>query len=106
EAGPADLNQAIERLLNSFESWSRTEVDYRACILEKVAKLMIERRFELTAVIILETGKGWLEADADLGEAVDFLLYYAREARELFSVRKMGSLQGEHNIYFYEPRGL
>jgi len=106
EASVSQLEFVIPKLQDAFEEWSRTDIDYRANILEKVADIIVERRFSLTAIIILETGKGWVEADGDLGEAVDFLRYYAIEARKLFTTQKLGNMQGENNIYFYEPRGL
>jgi RHH-type proline utilization regulon transcriptional repressor/proline dehydrogenase/delta 1-pyrroline-5-carboxylate dehydrogenase len=106
EASKEQFDSVVPKLLSAFEEWSRTDIELRASLLEKVADLMVKKRYQLCAVIILETGKGWVEADADLGEAVDFLRYYAIEARELFKSKKMGNLQGENNIYFYEPRGL
>lgn len=106
ESSVAQLETVIPKLLEAFEDWSRTSTEYRANILEKTADILVERRFNVLAIIILETGKGWLEADADFGEAVDFLRYYALEARKLFASQKLGNIQGENNIYFYEPRGL
>ncbi len=100
------LEAIIPKMLLAFENWSRTSVELRASILEKAAELMEKNRFELTAIIILETGKCWSEADGDFCEAVDFLKYYAIEARKLFTTQKLGNLQGENNTYFYEPRGL
>ena len=41
---------------------------------------MRERRLELAALEVRECAKPWLEADADVCEAIDFLEYYAREA--------------------------
>ena len=39
--------------------------------------------FELAALEVFEAGKTWREADADVGEAVDFLEYYGREILRL-----------------------
>ena len=36
-----------------------------------------QRRFELAAWIVYETGKPWRESDADVAEAIDFCEYYA-----------------------------
>jgi RHH-type transcriptional regulator, proline utilization regulon repressor / proline dehydrogenase / delta 1-pyrroline-5-carboxylate dehydrogenase len=47
-----------------------------------------------------------MEADADVAEAIDFCMYYADEAERIFAKRRMGNVQGEHNSYFYEPRGI
>ena len=54
----------------------------------------------------LEAGKTWREADADVDEAIDFLEYYGREMLRLGRPRRMGHVPGEHNVYFYQPRGV
>ena len=98
-------DQVVSNLQNYFQTWSETSVDHRAEILEKVAQIMTSRRHALSATMVLEVGKPWAEADADVAEAIDFCNYYAQQARNLFAVKKMGSLQGETNLYFFEPRG-
>ena len=53
-------------------------------LLEKVADLYERNRDRLLAVIVREAGKTLNNAQGDLREAVDFLRYYANEARRLF----------------------
>ena len=45
--------------------------------LEKLAALMRRDKAELCALEILEAGKNWTEADADVAEAIDFCNFYA-----------------------------
>ena len=97
---------AINSLKDSISSWAETDVEIRAGILEKAADILTKRKHELSAIMVLEVGKPWIEADADVAEAIDFCRYYAIEARKLFTQKKLGKLQGEHNLYFYEPRGI
>lgn len=105
EANVEICNRAIESLEAFYPEWSETDVEYRCKILEKAADIMGEKRHYLSSVMVTEVGKPWTEADADLAEAVDFCRYYAQEARKLFTQKKLGNLQGELNLYFYEPRG-
>src|SRR5262249_39279616 len=63
------------------------------------------RRFELSAWIVLETGKPWREADADVAEAIDFCEYYAAEVLTMMG-GQYRAVPGEDNRYFYEPRGV
>ena len=42
-----------------------------------MAGLLRRRKKEFAAWLILEVGKSWGEADADVAEAIDFLEYYA-----------------------------
>ncbi|KXK19436.1 MAG: delta-1-pyrroline-5-carboxylate dehydrogenase, partial [Chloroflexi bacterium OLB15] len=55
-------------------------VEERARYLLKAAAEMRRRKHEFSAVMVLEAGKPWNEADADTSEAIDFMEYYARQA--------------------------
>lgn len=80
--------------------------------LEVVQSLLMEDEFmeegrnELAALIILECGKPWLEADADVAEAIDFCRYYAKGALDLFKPDNLCAFDGEEDYHFYEPRGI
>ncbi|MCB0343757.1 MAG: proline dehydrogenase family protein [Bdellovibrionales bacterium] len=102
----ADCDRALDRLAQYCDTWRATPVNKRAEVLFKAAELMDERRLELTALIILEAGKPWNEADADVAEAIDFCNYYAHQALSLFCNHKLGSYPGEENLLRYEPRGI
>ena len=79
-------------------------VETRAGILERTAALLSERRFDLAALEVLEAGKTWPEADADLCEAIDFCRYYAREMRRLSCGRL--DVPGEEIRHEYIARGV
>lgn len=96
---------AIDAARRAFPAWAATDADTRAEYLELMAAEMRERRFELAAWIILECGKPWQEADADVAEAIDFCMYYAREMRRL-AVPQQCDFMGEDNSYSYRPRGV
>ena len=63
--------------------WSRTPVAERAGLLLRVAGMIRERQYTFCAWLTWEVGKNWAEADADVGETIDFLEFYAREALRL-----------------------
>ena len=104
-ASPDDAVEAVETARRAFAGWSKVEVNYRAEYLELVAAEMRERRFELAAWIVYESGKPWREADADVAEAIDFCMYYAQQMRELAEPRER-NVPGEENSYFYRSRGV
>ena len=57
---------------------------------------MRRRRFELAAWEVYECGKPWREADADVGEAIDFCEYYAAGAIALAAAaRRRRARRGE-----------
>lgn len=104
-ASPDDAQDAIDAAGKAFKSWSKVAVEYRAEYLNLLANAIRERRFELAAWQVHECGKTWLEADADVAEAIDFCVYYAQQAIELLAPREV-NVAGEENTYYYRPRGV
>ncbi|MEW5852156.1 MAG: proline dehydrogenase family protein [Myxococcota bacterium] len=105
-AGEAEAQKALSAARAGFERWREVDVAQRTAVLEKAAELMEKDRARLTALITLEVGKSWKEADADVCEAVDFCRYYAAEMKRLSVPQRMGYFPGELNHLFYEPRGV
>ena len=73
---------------------------------DRAAAWLRERRLELAALEVRECAKPWLEADADVCEAIDFLEYYARAAMNLGDRRELLQVPGERNELRYGPRGI
>ena len=105
QADAAEATAAAESAARAFPAWRDTPVNERARLLERTANLIAAERMRLSALIVLETGKGWREADADVAEAVDFCRYYAREAISLLAPQHR-DVPGERNEYRREPRGV
>jgi RHH-type proline utilization regulon transcriptional repressor/proline dehydrogenase/delta 1-pyrroline-5-carboxylate dehydrogenase len=89
-----------------FSAWRDETPAARAAVLRRAADLMAERRAELAAVMVFESGKPWREADGDVIEAIDFLRYHAAEAERLGPGLDLTSVPGETNAYVYEARGV
>lgn len=104
-ATPEQARQAVAVALQAFDSWRDTPVAERAAFLRRIADGLRHRKWDLAALIVLETGKPWREADADVAEAIDFCRYYADEAERLWHPQHR-DVAGEDNRYFYEPRGV
>ncbi len=85
EATPALADEAAEKATGAHKSWDALGGEKRAEILEKTAALYERDRAALMAVMVREAGKTLDNALGDVREAVDFLRYYANEARRLFS---------------------
>jgi RHH-type proline utilization regulon transcriptional repressor/proline dehydrogenase/delta 1-pyrroline-5-carboxylate dehydrogenase len=105
-ASSADANNAVATAAAAFTEWSSRSGDERAAVLQRAAGFMRERRLELAALAVLEAGKPWPEADADVCEAVDFLEYYAAGVLALEQGRPLVQLPGERNTLRYFPRGV
>jgi RHH-type proline utilization regulon transcriptional repressor/proline dehydrogenase/delta 1-pyrroline-5-carboxylate dehydrogenase len=105
KATPEHAKQAIAAAAKAFETWRDTDPRRRAEYLFEAAAVIRKRHFEFAAWACVESAKSWREADVEVGEAIDFLEYYGREALRLF-VPKETNLPGEQNEYVYEPRGV
>ncbi len=106
EAGIPEAEIAIAAACKAFEHWCRVSVDHRAGLLERVATIMDRRRFELSALEVFEVGKPWAEADGDIREAIDFLLFYAEQMRSRGLPRLTQHVPGEESYQHYWPRGV
>jgi RHH-type proline utilization regulon transcriptional repressor/proline dehydrogenase/delta 1-pyrroline-5-carboxylate dehydrogenase len=98
--------QSLEQAKQAWDGWKKTSPDKRAAYLYRAADEMRKKRFELAALEVLEVGKSWKEADADVAEAIDFLDYYGREITRLGLPRRLGHYPGEYNEYNYESKGI
>ena len=87
--------------------WTLRPVSERAAILEAAADLFEENTTELLALCVSEAGKTLPDAIAELREAVDFLRYYASQARELFSEPvALPGPTGERNELSWRGKGV
>jgi RHH-type proline utilization regulon transcriptional repressor/proline dehydrogenase/delta 1-pyrroline-5-carboxylate dehydrogenase len=105
-AGENEANAAVESAQQAYSYWKATPVLERARLLTHLAELMMRDRFKLIADQVLEVGKPWAEADADVGEAIDFCVYYARSIKEVCGPQRVGKVPGELSIYHYQSRGV
>ncbi|MEY2509300.1 MAG: hypothetical protein QOE26_63 [Verrucomicrobiota bacterium] len=106
EAHVDHAEAAVTAAKKAFEHWCRTSVEHRAELLERVATIMDRRRFELSALEVFEVGKPWAEADGDIREAIDFLLFYAQQMRLRGLPRLTQDVPGEESYQHYWPRGV
>jgi len=102
----ADAEAAVSAARAAFPAWRATSADDRARLLERTADLMESRRHALNALLILEAGKPWLEADGDISEAIDFCRFYAMEMRKLARPVVTQSVPGERCVQTWTPRGV
>ena len=105
--GPARGREGCRRRAQGFSGLARyAPGKTRGVSVSRRREIARERRRELAALQVFETGKTWSEADADVCEAIDFLEYYGREMIRLGRPQRMGHVPGEHSEMFYEPRGV
>ena len=99
-------NRAVETANKKFDEWKFVPAEKRASYLFKAAAIARQKRFEINAWMICETGKNYAEADGDTAEAIDFLEFYAREMLRYASRQPITPMKGEKNELVYIPLGV
>ena len=106
-ATPGQVDDAINSACAAQKAWDRTPASRRAEVLEKAADLYEQHRPELLSLCVSEAGKTLPDAMAELREAVDFLRFYAAEARRHFAdPALLPGPTGERNTLGMRGRGV
>jgi RHH-type proline utilization regulon transcriptional repressor/proline dehydrogenase/delta 1-pyrroline-5-carboxylate dehydrogenase len=106
QAEVKEADQALAAAHAAQPKWARVTPTNRAAILERMATLMRRDKADLCALEILEAGKNWSEADADVAEAIDFCNFYASVMRDLGQQHRTQAVAGETNFQHWLPRGV
>jgi RHH-type proline utilization regulon transcriptional repressor/proline dehydrogenase/delta 1-pyrroline-5-carboxylate dehydrogenase len=101
-----DAERAVAAAGSAWPAWRDTPVAERAAVLRRLADLFRRERFELAAWMVVEAGKPWAEADAEVSEAVDYCEFYARETLAMDRHPRTRHVPGEENVLRYAPRGV
>ncbi len=100
------VDRAVEAAAEACRTWSARSLEERADVLEHATDMLHDELFTQAAWLVYEVGKTRQEAVADIMEAIDYLRFYAFEARRLGSRVRRRDYPGETNEYFYGPRGV
>jgi 1-pyrroline-5-carboxylate dehydrogenase len=106
KATPELANRAVESAHAYFATWSRTPAAERIRLVRETARIVRERKLEFDAWLVYEAGKTWIEAEADVCEAIDFCEYYANEMERLAPPQPVSQLPGERDELIYIPLGV
>lgn len=107
EADGAMVDRAIDLAIGAQPAWDRRGAAERAGVLERAADLFEDNAAELLGLCVREAGKTVPDSIAELREAVDFLRYYASQARREFGeFRQLPGPTGERNLLGYKGRGV
>jgi RHH-type proline utilization regulon transcriptional repressor/proline dehydrogenase/delta 1-pyrroline-5-carboxylate dehydrogenase len=101
------VEQALKNAVAAQPAWDALPAASRAVILERAADLMEQRMPRFMALCTKEAGKTIPDGVAEVREAVDFLRYYAAQARELFGPPEaLPGPTGETNTLALGGRGV
>ena len=106
-ASEADVDRMVRAGLAAQIEWDQLGGDRRATLLNRAADLFEQHREELFSLCVREAGKAVPDAVLEVREAVDFLRYYASEARRLCgNVTALPGPTGETNELRLHGRGV
>jgi RHH-type proline utilization regulon transcriptional repressor/proline dehydrogenase/delta 1-pyrroline-5-carboxylate dehydrogenase len=107
-ATPAEVADAIARAEAAQPAWNALGGEARAALLDKAAELFEAHADQFLSLCQREAGKTLVDAVLELREAVDFLRYYAAEARALFDPDgfRLPGPTGEENRLVMAGRGV
>ncbi|NNC52735.1 MAG: bifunctional proline dehydrogenase/L-glutamate gamma-semialdehyde dehydrogenase PutA, partial [Erythrobacter sp.] len=102
-----EVEEAISRAEAIQPGWNALGGEKRALLLEAAADLFEDHTDEFLSLCQREAGKTLQDAVLELREAVDFLRYYASEARRLFAAPiALPGPTGEENRLSLAGRGV
>ncbi|MFN3990938.1 MAG: bifunctional proline dehydrogenase/L-glutamate gamma-semialdehyde dehydrogenase PutA [Erythrobacter sp.] len=106
-ASAAEIDDAFAHALALQPGWDALGGEKRALLLEEAARLFEAHTAEFLSLCQREAGKTLVDAVLEVREAVDFLRYYAAEARRQFSAPlHLPGPTGEENTLSLHGRGV
>ena len=107
DATSNDVNLAAHRAAAAQPGWDAMGGEHRATLLDAAAALFESHADEILSLCMREAGKTLPDAVLELREAVDFLRFYAAEARRLFTLNtSLPGPTGETNRLSLHGRGV
>src|SRR5680860_285351 len=92
-------DQQVQRAIavsdKTFNEWKNTSFEHRATLLHKVAKLMRDRKSELSKLITLEMGKIISQSEGEIDLSANILDYYANNGAKFLVDTKLNPESGE-----------
>jgi acyl-CoA reductase-like NAD-dependent aldehyde dehydrogenase len=101
-----DVDRAIEAAKEAYESWRLVPAPKRAEILFRVGQRFLDRKDELTELMVEEMGKVRAEAGGDVQEAIDMTYYMAGEGRRLFGQTTPSEMPDKFQMSVRQPIGV
>ena len=106
KASEDDVSRAVESAGKAYEGWSSMPAPRRAKILFRAARMLEERKEELSRLMTTEMGKVLKEARGDVQEAIDISYYSAGEGRRLLGETTPSELPDKFCMTVRRPIGV
>lgn len=104
--GAEEVEQAVVAAMRAFSSWRIVPPQDKAALFLRAGGILRKRRLEAVAWEVLEVGKTWGEADAEVAEAIDHFEFFAREILRYAEPQRLYPFPTELNELRYIPLGV
>lgn len=101
-----DTNEAITTATAAFPLWKKKTGKERGDLLRKAADAMREITDELAKIITEEMGKPLAEAKGELALAIDYLDWYAEEAKRVYGDTLPANHENKRLMVIKQPVGV
>ncbi|MFJ5259812.1 NAD-dependent succinate-semialdehyde dehydrogenase [Streptomyces sp. NPDC088387] len=105
-AGPADARASVDAAESAAAGWRATPPRRRSEILHETFRLMREHTDTLARLIVLENGKVYRDAAAEVGYAAEFFRWFAEEAVRIGSSFGDAPAGGFRHVVRKHPVGV
>ena len=103
----ADAQKAIAAARAAYPLWRDIGWQSRVALLRKAADVMMQRQYELAALMCMEVGKNRFEAIAEVSETVDLILYYSQQMEDHHGYElPLGGTGAERTKSVLKPYGV
>lgn len=106
KCGKKETKEAIQYATTAFKTWKKTPGPTRGKYLAKAVQLMRERAEDLAKIVTMENGKPLPDGRNEVNSAINYLEWYAEEARRVYGDTLTPSHENKHLMVIREPIGV
>lgn len=103
---PGEALEHLDQAHQAHAEWQALGMNARAELLDKAADAIEQETETFVRLIAQEAGRTWQDGLSEVREAVDFMRYYAAQARTLAEPKTLPGPTGETNRYWVEGKGV
>lgn len=105
-AGAEETRQAIEAAQAAFPLWKKKTAKERARYMQKAAQIMRDNLESIAKVLTTEMGKPLPEAIGEVNMAIEYIDWYAEEAKRIYGETIPASHPDKRIVVLREPVGV
>ena len=106
KASKVDVDKALKSAQKGFEIWKNTSAWERSAIIRKIADLIRKKSKVLAKWMTLETGKPFVEAEAEVKGSADIFEWNSEETKRIYGQTVESRLSGTKIQIIYQPVGV